>query len=241
MNISQLQTIVLILIVVVMYLLYRDSCHKNNIEYVELPVAYDGLSVVLNKDNDWVDYLTVKELNSIWKFGSKIKLWSDVRKEWPKKPIKLYGPGTDSGTFDYFKEAIIGKKNKIRADFTKSEDDNVLVNGVSGSKYAMAFFGFAYYKENMNKLKVAPIDGGNGAVSPTEETINNGTYIPLSRPIFIYVSKNSYGKEQVNSFIQYYLDNAPKLVGEVGYIPLSNSLSKKAMDAHKNKITGKWN
>ena len=143
---------------------------------------------MVNKKNDFIDYLTVDELNAIWKYGSTMKTWSDVRPNWPNQEIKLYGPGTDSGTFDYFKEAIIGKKNNIRSDFTKSEDDNVLVTGVAGSKYALGFFGYAYYAENKSKLKVVPIDGGNGAVSPTSKTINDGSYSPLSRPIFIYVN-----------------------------------------------------
>ena len=218
-----------------------NICIQNNIEYIEIPVAYDGLSVVINNNNNWVDYLTRSELNAIWKVDSKIKYWSDIRENWPKQPIKLYGPGTDSGTFDYFKEVIIGKKNKIRSDFTKSEDDNVLVNGVSGSKYAMAFFGYAYYKENSDKLKVIPIDDGYGPISPTEKSINDGSYSPLSRPIFVYVNKESTKKIQVDSFMSYYIEKAPELVGEVGYIPLPQSLYDKAMQVLNNRRVGKWN
>ena len=213
---------------------------ENNVEYIELPVAYDGLSVVMNKNNDFIDYLTVEELNSIWKFGSKMKLWSDVRKGWPKEEIKLYGPGTDSGTFDYFKEAIIGKKNNIRSDFTKSEDDNVLVTGVSGSKYALGFFGYAYYAENKDKLKVVSIDGGKGPVSPTEKSINDGSYSPLSRPIFIYVNPESAKRPEVDAFVNFYLKNSSSLAGEVGYVALPDELLIKAINRYTNKITGKW-
>ena len=213
---------------------------ENNVEYIELPVAYDGLSVVMNKNNDFIDYLTVEELNSIWKFGSKMKLWSDVRKGWPKEEIKLYGPGTDSGTFDYFKEAIIGKKNNIRSDFTKSEDDNVLVTGVSGSKYALGFFGYAYYAENKDKLKVVSIDGGKGPVSPTEKSINDGSYSPLSRPIFIYVNPESAKRPEVDAFVNFYLKISSSLAGEVGYVALPDELLIKAINRYTNKITGKW-
>tara|TARA_B100001758_G_scaffold241109_1_gene247529 strand:+ start:980 stop:1888 length:909 start_codon:yes stop_codon:yes gene_type:complete len=213
---------------------------ENNIEYIELPVAYDGLSVVINKDNDFIDYLTVKELNAIWKYGSSMKKWSDVRATWPKKDIKLYGPGTDSGTFDYFKEAIIGKKNNIRSDFTKSEDDNVLVTGIAGSKYALGFFGYAYYAENKDKLKVVKIDGGGGPVAPTEKTINDGSYSPLSRPIFIYVNPVSTQMKQVDEFVNFYLLNAKNLVLEVGYVPLPDDLQEKTLFRYQNKITGKW-
>ena len=198
---------------------------ENGVEYIEIPVAYDGLSVVVNKKNDFIDYLTVDELNAIWKYGSTMKTWSDVRPNWPNQEIKLYGPGTDSGTFDYFKEAIIGKKNNIRSDFTKSEDDNVLVTGVAGSKYALGFFGYAYYAENKSKLKVVPIDGGNGAVSPTSKTINDGSYSPLSRPIFIYVNPEAAKRPEVDAFVTFYLDNAASLAGEVGYVGMPDKVT----------------
>ena len=212
----------------------------NKIEYIELPVAYDGLSVVVNKDNNFLDYLTVEELNSIWKAKTKIKTWQDIRPEWPNKEIKLYGPGTDSGTFDYFKEAIIGKKNNIRPDFTKSEDDNVLVQGVAGSKYAMGFFGYAYYAENKNKLKVVPIDGGNGPVAPTSKSINDGSYTPLSRAIFIYVNPESSKKKEVDEFVKFYLDNTNTLSAEVGYVALPEKLLLEAKNRYNNKMTGTW-
>jgi len=213
---------------------------KNGIEYIELPVAYDGLSVVVNKKNDFIDYLTVDELNAIWKYGSTMKTWSDVRPNWPNQEIKLYGPGTDSGTFDYFKEAIIGKKNNIRSDFTKSEDDNVLVTGVAGSKYALGFFGYAYYAENKSKLKVVPIDGGNGAIAPTSKTINDGSYSPLSRPIFIYVNPESTKRPEVDAFVTFYLENAASLAGEVGYVGMPDSVTDKVKARYKNKEVGGW-
>ena len=213
---------------------------ENGVEYIEIPVAYDGLSVVVNKKNDFIDYLTVDELNAIWKYGSTMKTWSDVRPNWPNQEIKLYGPGTDSGTFDYFKEAIIGKKNNIRSDFTKSEDDNVLVTGVAGSKYALGFFGYAYYAENKSKLKVVPIDGGNGAVSPTSKTINDGSYSPLSRPIFIYVNPEAAKRPEVDAFVTFYLDNAASLAGEVGYVGMPDKVTDSVKSRYKNRQTGKW-
>ena len=218
----------------------KEKAKLNSIEYIELPVAYDGLSVVVNKENDFLDYLTVEELNAIWKAETNIKTWKDLRPDLPDEEIKLYGPGTDSGTFDYFKEAIIGKKNNIRADFTKSEDDNVLVQGVAGSKYAMAFFGYAYYAENKEKLKVVPIDGGNGPVKPTSETINDGSYEPLSRAIFIYVNPESSKKKEVDEFVKFYLDNTNTLSAEVGYVALPDKLLLEAKNRYNNKMTGTW-
>lgn len=219
----------------------EKKAKENNIEYIELPVAYDGLSVVVSNDNDWVDYLTVEELNAIWMPDSKVSTWQDVRPNWPNQKIKLFGPGTDSGTFDYFTDVINGKSQVCRHDFTKSEDDNVLVQGVAGSKYSLGFFGFAYYKENSDKIKAVAIDGGSGGVLPTEVTINDGSYSPLSRPIFIYVSKASTQKPHVDAFVNYYLNNASSLVTEVGYIPLPDNLLNEAKRKYQSRITGKWN
>ena len=216
-------------------------CMEKDIKYIEIPVAFDGLSVVINKDNDWVDYLTVEELNAIWMPDSKVSTWQDIRPNWPNQKIKLFGPGADSGTFDYFTDVINGKSQVCRHDFTKSEDDNVLVQGVAGSKYSLGFFGFAYYKENSDKIKAVAIDGGSGGVLPTEVTINDGSYSPLSRPIFIYVSKESTKKPHVDAFVNYYLANASDLVTEVGYIPLPDNLLNEAKRKYKSRITGKWN
>lgn len=208
-----------------------DKARKNGIQFIELPVAYDGLSVVVNKKNTWVDYLTVEELHKIWKPGSTVKTWKDIRSNWPDQKIQLYGPGTDSGTFDYFTEVINGKSQVSRSDFTKSEDDNVLVKGVAGDKGSLGYFGFAYYVENKDKLKVVPIkQGNNKPVSPTMTTINNGSYAPLSRPIFIYVNLQSAKKPEVRKFIHFYLKHAKELVKEVGYVPLLDQDYQKYLD-----------
>lgn len=207
----------------------KKKAEENKIEYIELPVAYDGLSVVVNKQNTWVDKLTVQELKKIWEPGSAVKKWNQVRPDWPDLEIKLYGPGTDSGTFDYFTEAINGKEKASRSDYTPSEDDNVLVQGVAGDKGAMGYFGYAYYLENKDKLKVVPIDAGKGAIAPDEKTINDGTYKPLSRPIFIYVSKASLQRPEVKEFVKFYLAEAPKLVPQVGYIKLPDNMYKESL------------
>ena len=196
------------------------KCQEAGIEFIELPVAYDGLSVVVSRKNEFVDHLTVEELHAIWKPESEITMWSQVRAGWPQEKIVLYGPGTDSGTFDYFTEAINGKSQACRADFTASEDDNVLVQGVAGDPNALGFFGFAYYIENDEKIRAVPVDPGTGPVSPTTETINDGTYAPLSRPIFIYVARPAADLPEVEAFVHFYLESAPALVSEVGYVPL---------------------
>lgn len=208
------------------------------IEFIELPVAYDGISLVVSPENDWVDYLTVAELNQIWQPDSTVTTWKDVRLEWPAETIRLYGPGTDSGTFDYFTGVVNGKEQASRGDFTASEDDNVLVQGISGDKYSLGYFGFAYYIENIDKLRAVPILGENGIVAPTVVTINNGTYAPLSRPIFIYVNKSALDRREVAEFVEYYLENAGKLAGEVGYIALPASVYQAAKDRVAQKITG---
>ena len=199
----------------------KEKAVKNEIGYMVLPVAYDGLSVVINPDNDFVDNLTTTELRKIWQPQSTVKKWSDVRPEWPDKQITLYGPGVDSGTFDYFTKSINGKSQASRSDYTASEDDNVLVMGVAGDKYALGYFGYAYYKENQSRLNVVPIDGGDGPVKPDETTINEGSYKPLSRPIFIYVSKRGAQRTEVNEFVRFYIQNAGELSKEVGYVPLA--------------------
>lgn len=207
----------------------KKVAEENKIEYIEIPVAYDGLSVVVNKDNTWVDKLTVEELKKIWEPESKVKKWNQIRPEWPDMEIKLYGPGTDSGTFDYFTEAINGKEKASRSDYTPSEDDNVLVQGVAGDKGALGYFGFAYYVENKDKLKIVPIDAGTGAVAPEEKTINDGTYKPLSRPLFIYVSKAALQRPEVKEFVKFYLTEGPKLVPQVGYIALPENMYKESL------------
>lgn len=196
----------------------------NGIEYVEFQVAIDGLSVVVNKENTWVDYMTVEELDMIWNPNSTVFKWNDIRAEWPDQPIHLYGPGTDSGTFDYFTEVIVGTVDASRADYTASEDDNVLVQGIAGDKYALGYFGYAYYAENTETLKIVPIDSGSGPVTPSDETINAGQYTPLSRPLFIYVSKTALARPEVKNFVRYYMENAVQLVTEVGYTAYPSSV-----------------
>ena len=209
-----------------------------NINFIELPVAFDGLSVVVNPRNDWIDYLTVEELNLIWAPGSIVDEWSDVRAEWPKEPIRLYGPGTDSGTFDYFTKVVNGEEQASRADFTASEDDNVLVQGIAGDLYGLGYFGYAYYEENQDKLKVVPIDGGEGPIVPTEESINLGTYSPLSRPIFIYVTVSSLDDPAVAEFVNFYLNSAGQLASEVGYIPLPSVAYERALKRVADREVG---
>jgi phosphate transport system substrate-binding protein len=195
-------------------------CATNGIEYLELQVAIDGLSVVVNPSNAFVECLTVPELKSIWEPGSTITTWSQVRASWPNESIRLYGAGTNSGTFDYFTEAIMGTVGSIRDDFSASEDDNVLVQGVEGDKNALGFFGYAYYAENPTRLKAVSVDGGAGCIAPNPETIKTGTFAPLSRPLFIYVSRASWEREVVRNFVRFYLENGATIVPETGYIPL---------------------
>jgi len=200
-----------------------DAAMQNSIDFIELPIAFDGLSIVINPANTWVDKLTVAELKAIWEPGSQIKNWSQVRQGFPDVPLKLYGPGTDSGTFEYFTEAIVGKAKESRADYTASEDDNVLVQGVAGEKGALGYFGFAYFEENTDKLKLVPVDNGKSVVAPSAATIADGSYSPLSRPLFIYVSSQAVARPEVDAFVKFFLDKAPSLVKEVGYVPLPAS------------------
>jgi len=208
-----------------------EAARINGIEYLEIPVAYDGLSVIVNKNNTWVDYLTIEELNMIWAPGSSVDSWNDIRPEWPDQPLRLYGPGTDSGTFDYFTEVVNGDSGASRPDYTASEDDNVLVQGISGDVNSLGFFGYAYYVANESVLKLVPIDGGNGPISPNSVTINDGSYSPLSRPIFIYVSKPSAARPEVRAFVEFYLDQTPALAAEVGYVAMPQVEYQKSREA----------
>ncbi|WP_409304856.1 PstS family phosphate ABC transporter substrate-binding protein [Peribacillus sp. SCS-155] len=193
---------------------------QNGISYTELRLAFDGLSIAVNKDNDWVDHLTVEELRNMWLETGKPKKWSDIRKGWPNEEIKFYSPGTDSGTFDYFNEIILQDKPMVEAA-TLSEDDNVLVQGVRGDKNAIGYFGFAYYYENKDDLKVVPIDNGKGPVKPTHETIQNGEYSPLSRPLFTYVSNKAVtDQKEVRDFVRFTIENAGEFAEDVGYVKL---------------------
>jgi phosphate transport system substrate-binding protein len=218
---------------------YRQAV-ENGVEFVEIPVAYDGLSIVVNRSNDWADELTIDELKKIFLDGSPVKTWRDVRPAWPAVPISIYAPGTDSGTFDYFKEVVAGKTGSIRSDMSVSEDDNVLVRGVAGDRGGIGFFGCAYYFENKDKLKVVSIvnpETGK-AVTPTPVTIENGSYAPFSRPLFIYVSTKSAKRPEVQAFVRFYFEQGPALAEEVGYVRLPKSIYAKAMANFKNGRTG---
>ncbi len=202
-------------------------CKEGKVEYIELPVSYDGLAVVVNPANDWAAQMTTGELKKLWEpeAQGKVMKWNELRDGWPDKEIHLFGPGVDSGTFDYFTEAIVGESGASRGDYTASEDDNVLVQGISTDKYALGFFGVAYYEYNKDKLKIVPIDDGNdangkGPVPASYDNVLRGTYQPLSRPLFIYVSKKSSEKPEVKEFIEFYIENAAFLSKDVGYVSL---------------------
>lgn len=201
-----------------------EACKANNIDYIELSVAYDGLAVVVHPENTWTKDITVDELKRLWEPEAQgnIKRWNQIRPEWPDEEIHLFGAGVESGTYDYFTEAIVGESHKSRGDYTASEDDNVLVQGVSTDKYALGFFGLAYFEENQDKLKLVPVDGGNGPVTPSLETVKNKTYTPLSRPLFIYVNSEAVKRPEVQTFVNFYIENAGALATEVGYIPLTD-------------------
>ncbi|WAA12089.1 PstS family phosphate ABC transporter substrate-binding protein [Fervidibacillus halotolerans] len=210
-----------------------ESLKENGIEYTEFQIAYDGLSVVVNKDNDWVDYLTIEELKKMWVEDGTVKTWADIREGWPEEEIKFYSPGTDSGTFDYFDEVILDGEQIVQSA-TLSEDDNVLVTGVTGDVNAIGYFGYAYYIENKDRLKVVPIDGGNGPVEPTNETVESGEYSPLSRPLFIYVKNESVKREEVYDFVKFLLENAGELAEEVGYVSTPQENYDQALEQLEN-------
>jgi len=202
-----------------------DICKQAGIQYYELPIAFDALTVMVNPKNDWITSMIVPDLKKIWEPSAqgKVTYWNQVRPSWPNAPLKLFGPGADSGTFDYFTEAIVGKAKASRGDFTASEDDNVLVQGIANDKNAQGYFGFAYYIENQKKLKAVAIDVGKGPVLPSAKTVEDGTYQPLSRPIFIYISKKAAEKPEVKDFVEFYMQNAANLVKQVKYVALPAS------------------
>lgn len=199
-----------------------DDCYLAGVKYIELPIAYDALTVMVHPQNSWASTMTIADLKKIWapEAQGQITNWKQVRPEWPDKPLKLYGAGSDSGTFDYFTEAIVGKAKSSRGDYTASEDDNVLVQGIANDQGSLGYFGLAYYVENKDKLKAVAVDGGKGGVLPSEQGVIDGTYQPLSRPIFIYVSQKSLERPEVKEFVEFYLKNAAPLTQQVKYVPL---------------------
>jgi phosphate transport system substrate-binding protein len=209
------------------------DCAKAGVEYFELPVAFDALTVVINPKNNFVKQLTIAELKKMWEPAAqgKVTRWNQVNPQWPDAPMKLFGPGADSGTFDYFTEAVVGKSKSSRGDFTASEDDNVLVQGVSRDVNGLGYFGYAYYVENKDKLKAVPIVNEKGqAVEPSMETVLKGTYSPLARPIFIYVNAKSLAKPEVKEFVEYYMKNGANLAREVKYVPLPDAAYRTALE-----------
>jgi phosphate transport system substrate-binding protein len=220
-----------------------EAAAKNGIEWIEVPIAIDGLAVVVNIRNDWVDCLTVSELREIWKPDSKVTKWSDIRPNWPNQPILLYGPGPDSGTFDYFTERVVGKAKSSRTDYVASEDDAVLVAGVEAERYALGYFGYAYFVEARDRIRVVPVRddaiAGAGCITPTDETVGTFEY-PLSRPLFIYVSKKSWEtKPALREFVIFYIENGVQLVRKVGYTPLPAEYYSAATILLKNGIIDK--
>jgi phosphate transport system substrate-binding protein len=206
-----------------------EACENANIRFIELPVAYDGIAIVVNPGNTWAVSMSVAELKRLWEPAAQGKLtrWSQIRENWPDREIHLFGAGVDSGTFDYFTEAIVGTEAQSRGDYTSSEDDNVIVQGVAGDELALGYFGYAYFEENKDKLKLVAIDDGDdqngkGAIPPSPGTVKDGTYRPLSRPVFIYPKLEALDRPEVKSFVDYYLSTGTGLVREVGYIPLTD-------------------
>lgn len=222
-----------------------EACQKSGVEYIELPVAYDGIAMAVNPKNTWADAITVAELKTLWAPDAqgKVTKWSQVRQGWPDREIHLFGAGVDSGTYDYFTEAVNGKAKASRGDFTSSEDDNVLVQGIANDELALGFVPFAYFEANLGKLKLVPVDDGKaengaGAITPSAETIKNGTYQPLSRPVFIYVSAKAAARPEVQKFVEFYLKNAESLVREVNYVPLGQNIYSIVTDRYAKKIIG---
>jgi phosphate transport system substrate-binding protein len=210
------------------------ACEEQGIEFVEVPVANDALTVVVSADNDWATCLTTEQLKAIWEPGSKVNSWSDVDPSFPDEKLELFGPGTDSGTFDYFTDVINGEEGASREDYSPSEDDNVIVQGVSGSTGGLGYFGYTYYEENSDALKAVEIDSGNGCVAPSAETAQDGSYTPLSRPLFIYPSATALEKPEVKAFLDFYLENDAEIAEAAQYIPLNDEQKAEAQSAYES-------
>jgi phosphate transport system substrate-binding protein len=206
----------------------KQACREAGIEYIELEIAFDGLAVCVNPENDWCQCLTVDQLKAIWQPDSKVSTWRDVNPGWPDAEIELFGADTDSGTFDYFTEVIVGESGKSRSDYHQSADDNTLVMGVAGDKFGLGYFGLAYFEANKEKLKLLGIDGGDGnCVQPTAETVRENTYRPLSRPLYLYVRTSSLARSEVKSFVEFYLNEVNRVVAEAGYVPVPDEVLQK--------------
>jgi phosphate transport system substrate-binding protein len=215
-----------------------EAAAKNGIEFIELPIAFDGLSIVVNPGNDYVSTITVADLKKLWEPKSVVQMWSDLNPAWPKERIKLYGPGTDSGTFDYFTKAIVGEEKASRSDYQASEDDNTLVQGVAGDKFALGYFGYAYVEQNKDKLKLLKVDDSNGGIEPTPETIADGTYKPLSRPLFWYVNKKSLeDKPAIAALVKFLVANS-EVIKSTGYVPLPAEAYTLVAKRTESKTTG---
>lgn len=217
------------------------ACRANGIGFMELPVAFDAITVVVNPSNDWVESLTIADLKTMWEPAAqaRIKRWNQVRPEWPDAPLMLFGPGADSGTFDYFTEAVTGKAKSSRGDYTASEDDNVLVQGVEHNKYALGYFGYAHYASHKQRMRAIPIERDDGAlVAPSNATVTDGSYQPLSRPLFIYVSDQSAQRPEVRKFIEFYLTEGPALAEEVGFVSLPEHATRMSLQHFRNGRLG---
>ena len=218
-----------------------QKCAEEGVEFIELPVAIDGLTIGVNLENDFVGCVTVEELHAMWQPDAegKISRWSQIREGWPNEKLRLYGPGVDSGTFDYFTETVNGEAQASRGDFTSSERDNVLVQGIAGDRGSLGYFGYSYFVENQDKLKMVAVDSGNGCVIPTDETINDGTYSPLSRPLFIYVSKEAWAEPDVKDFVSYFVSHErASLLKELGFVPFPEQVHDLILDRFERGLTG---
>nr|MBI3614059.1 PstS family phosphate ABC transporter substrate-binding protein [Nitrospirota bacterium] len=216
-----------------------EICKQQGIQFYELPVAFDAMALAVSRQNSWVDVLSIAELKTMWEpqAQGKITKWNQVRTTWPDAPLKLFGAGSDSGTFDYFTEAIVGKAKASRGDYTASEDDNTLVQGIANDKHALGYIPFAYYEPNSQRLKAVAIDAGRGGVLPSRQTVESGTYQPLARPIFIYVSKQAAERPEVRRFVDFYLAHAAELVAQVKYVPLPKEAYRIASEHfHQGKL-----
>jgi phosphate transport system substrate-binding protein len=217
-----------------------EVCRASGIQYYELPIAFDALTIAVSPQTTWIEAITIAELKQMWDPSSqgRVVKWNQVRSSWPDVPLKLFGAGSDSGTFDYFTEAVVGKAKASRGDYTASEDDNTLVQGISNDKNALGYIPYAYYEPNKKRLKAVAVDGGHGSILPSRETVENGSYQPLSRPMFIYVNAKSAGKPEVKRFVEFYVAQAPTLVPQVKYVPLPQQAYDLALAHFKNGKVG---